>query len=62
MSAVILSEPKITETVLGFADGVHEKWVDMRGETVAETSQGERPPVRILPTDRVPVRRILNGN
>lgn len=59
MSAVILSEPRVAEKVHLIAEDLNSRLTELRGTDAGSqtANSGERPAVRIMPTDRIPVRR-----
>lgn len=64
MSAVILSEPMVAAKVHTLADGLNGKLTELRAADAdtgaANAAPGERPVVRVMPADRIPVRRAGN--
>ncbi len=63
MAAVVLSEPRVADKVHLFADELNGKLASLRGADDGSqgSAPGERPAVRVMPADRIPVRRAVTA-
>ncbi|MCA0871821.1 hypothetical protein LCL97_13365 [Seohaeicola saemankumensis] len=59
MAAVVLSEPRVADKVHLLADELNGRLASLHGadDDTQGVAPGERPAVRVMPADRIPVRR-----